>query len=291
MTSTNVFSKWKESLGFFKKESLKLFVLVGLNNAKRSTVIFFSKFWWLLLLVFTSFVGVMISFLGKNFISILMMNKAAMVGAPVVIAPPTAISILLGFSSFVVLSISFSLLIFVPYLIVRPSIEAKDSFYFKKHFKRIWGFLFLMFFLMIPSYFLIYSVVGAKVVAESTAFKFFGGLWGIISALAIFFFLDSQKKLSSVFVSIFKALKAFVYFLPVFVFLSFVLFFFNSLSSFLFPLIKLIFIKGTFAYIALGVIIGIFYLVFAFAVSFFNLSLIVNYYTMLKHKYYKLFYN
>lgn len=286
MTFTNVFSKWKESLDFFKKESLKMFILVTLNNTMRSLGIFFNEFWWLLLLAVVSFIGMIFSMFGKNAITIFSMNNGVALG----FHPISGISMLLGLLSLVVLLVSLSYLIFIPYLIVRPSIEAKNSFYFKKHFKRIFGFCFLMFLVMISSLLIAY-VVGVKVLDTSFAFKFFATILGTVLTLTIFFFLDCQKKLTSVFTSILKALKAFFYFLPVLMFLTIVILFFNYLVTFLFSAIKGYFIIGTISHIIFGVISAIFYLGFAFVVSFFNLSLIVNYYTMLKHKYYNLFYN
>ncbi len=283
MIFTNIFSKWKESLDLFKKESFKLFLLVGLNNAKRSTIIFLSKFWWLLFLVLGSFIGGLFSLLGKDFVKIILLNK------PIVGVQASAGSVIFGLLSLIVMIISSIFLIYITFLIVRPSIEAKDSFYFKKHLKRIFGFCFLMFFAFFIN-FLIVAIIGAKAVSTSILFKLFAGFLGIIFSLTVFFFLDSQKKLSSVFVSIFKALKAFIYFFPVFIFLQVVSLFFNSLFYFLLPLIKEILIEGTVGSVIFGIFITIIYTGFSLVVVFFNLSLIVNYYTMLKHKYYKLLY-
>ena len=286
MIFTNIFSKWKESLDLFKKESFKLFLLVSLNNTKRSVSIFLRKFWWLCLLVLVSFFVGSTLLLGSNFISILFFNKT---GFPIVFQHPSGIYILFGLLSMLVSIISSGFLAFFIFLIVRPSIEAKDSFYFKKHINRVFGFSFIMFFLFFLS-FLFVSIIGLKYIKTNLLFKFFSGFLGVIFAFSVFFFLDSQKKMSSVFVSVFRALKAFVYFFPVFIFLHFVSLFFNLFFSFIFPFLSEMLIKGgivSFVFVIIGIIL---FIVFGFIIPIFNLSLIVNYYTMLKHKYYKLLY-
>lgn len=263
----DLLATWKKSLEFFGMDNLKLFLLVSLNNTKRSIVIFFSKFWWLLGggLITVSIVFI----LSSKYIPLYGLNNNSTQITPFI----GFIFLLLGF----ILSFFLILLMFIPYLIVRPSVEAKNYFYFKKHLKRVWGFLFIMFLVLGAP--LTMGLVHINILNDTSfssfIFKILNIFSGLIFSLSGFFFLDIKKKFSSVFVAIFRALKTILYFLPVFLFFSFISLFISQLSFFAYNQ---------------NLIFKIMYGIFSFVFLFLNLSFIVNYYTMLRHKYYDLLY-
>ncbi|MFH1461545.1 MAG: hypothetical protein ABIF12_01195 [bacterium] len=266
MEFIKVFSTWKKSLEFFAIDNLKLFFLVSLNNTKRSIEIFFRKFWYLLVSILIT-ISILFILYPKNIASD-GLNSGIVPISPVL----GFIFLLLGLILFVYLI----LLMFIPYLVVRPSVEAKNVFYFKKHLSRIWGFLFIFFMVFIvPMSIGFLRVDMLNYVQASFLFKIFNAFFGLIFSLSVFFFLDIKKKVSSVFVAVFRALKSIVYFLPVFLF---------------FALISLLISQVSFFMYNQGVIFKILYGIFSFVFLFLNLSFIVNYYTMIRHKYYDLLY-
>lgn len=101
MNMSTVVSSWKKSLEFFKKDNLKLYVLITLNTILRSSKILLRNFWWLLL-------------------------------ADLVCA-------WIGTAELYLVSLGINcLLLYVAIMTVRPSLEAKEYSYYISYSKGIW---------------------------------------------------------------------------------------------------------------------------------------------------------
>jgi hypothetical protein len=263
-----IFKMWKKSLEFFKPESLKLFFLVNLNNTKRSVGIILKKFWWIIILAFVPPVIIIPFFLKKAVIS----------PTGQVVSLSFLDSLIVTFS--VLVGIIFSALcIYLFYLIVRPSTESKDYRYLKKHLSRIFGFLFIMILAMLSFTFFIYFSISSINYFEMSFFvKIFYLLFVSVFSFAAFFFIDSKKSFKSPFLAIFRAFKLVIHFFPVFLFLNFI-------SFLLMFFISVLFIP---VYGFIGSFITLIFIFLSLIISIFNLSLFVNYYTMIRHKHYDL---
>lgn len=261
-----VFKMWKKSLEFFKPESLKLFFLVSLNNTKRSIVILLKNFWWIIVLAFVPPVVIIPLFSKK----IVIVSSGEIVGLSFIDSLIISFSVLVGI-------IFSALTIYLFYLIVRPSIEPKNFRYLKKHLSRIFGFLFIMIVAFLCFSFLVYSSIRLVNYFELSFFvKIFYLLFISTFSFAAFFFIDSKKSLKASFISIFRAFKLVIHFFPVFLFLNLI-----SFLLMIFPYLLFLPIYGFW-----GIFIKLFFIIIGLISSLFNLSMIVNYYTIVHHKHY-----
>ncbi|MFA5074544.1 MAG: hypothetical protein WC436_00380 [Candidatus Babeliales bacterium] len=237
MFSNILLSRWLESLEVFTKKEFKTFLLLILNTFKRSIFIFAKKFWWLFLLLFLNnyFFGGVNIFLKTNYLG-------------------------LFFLVFINL-----LLIFFSFLIIRPSIEAKDIFYFLSYLNKFWGFLvitiLLFLFPILPSFYII-----------------------------TLFFLDSENNLKSLVFSFINGIKFIFYYLPVCIILGVIFAVIEILIYFfvIFLLSKIyhiLFINTLFSTILLS-----FFYLFLFLLWLLFLSTISIYYVRMKHKDFNLFF-
>lgn len=280
MTNNNIILTWKESLSLFKGNSLKLFILASLNNALRSFTIFFKQFWWVSALLLTS-VSSMIAFVKFS----------------ATIVPQATVNwlILLPMLSLFILTM-FSLLLFilVMFLVVRASSEKKDNIYVKNNLGKIWGLFFMMMILglftnLVAYYFgrpLVSGINATPNMIINVPFTMsLFIILGFIFTFAMFFFLDSKARVLSILQSFWKAIKLFVYYLPV-MFLLIVI----SLSINFFNSMLLSFNSIFAGNIVLYSCFWLIYIIIVMFTSFVSLSFIANYYTMVRHKNYKLFY-
>lgn len=222
MFSIILFSKWLESLEIFKKKEFKIFLLLVLNNFKRSIFVLAKNFWWLFLLLFLN------NFFMPN---VLGLNN-------------------LSFYFFTLINL---FLIFLSFLVIRPSVEAKDIFYFLSYLNRFWGFLII---LMLIFWFPIFPTV----------------------SLTNLFFLDSENNFKSLLFSFLNCFKFIFYYSPVCLILGLIKILFNFLIVFLF-------LKLFNNYI----LFNLFYL-FLFLIWLLSLSTISIYYVKMKHKDFNLFF-
>ncbi|KKP23867.1 MAG: hypothetical protein SZ59_C0003G0091 [candidate division TM6 bacterium GW2011_GWF2_28_16] len=264
-----ILSKWAESLSFFKKDSLKSFFLASLNNAFRSIILLFKNFWLLglLLVVF----GVALYFL--TIISRFIQNFT--------------ISIIFNFIFSLPLYIGLFLLIFtfllLPFLLVRASSENKNFAYLKRMFGKNWGILILIFFMFI----LPMIILGPSYYVNIGLFaKFLLSIWSTVFLFTVFFYLDEKTIFASIFKSFIRGLKVFIYFLPVILFLSLIFWILTIISDVFRFNEYLIFAYSPILYIVFFVMSLFLGIVFYCL----NLSFIANYYSILRHKYYKFFY-
>jgi len=195
-----ILTKWTEALSFFKWQNFSLLVLVSLNTFRRSLFIVFKYFWWFGLFLF-AFDYFMKIFYGHYFmIPILILRY-----------------------------FFFSLFSFFVYLIVRASIELKNSEYIIKYLNRIFGFLLIPILVFGTSFSLIYMIIyytlGVSFI-DSFPHSLYSSLpiasillfvLGIIFSTVVFasyFFFDLKNCLKSVFVAISNGFKFVFYFLP-----------------------------------------------------------------------------
>lgn len=196
-----ILTKWVEALTYLKWRNFSLLVLISLNTFKRSIFIVFKYFWWFGLFLF-AFDYLINIFYGDHFI----------------------------ISIFILRYFFFSLFSFFVYLIVRASIERKDSDYLLKYLNRIFGFLLIPIVVFGFSfsfiYLMIYYFLGKEFIDAfpaslygflplSLMMLFFLGIIFSTVVFASYFFFDLKNCLESVFVAIFKGLKFVFYFLPI----------------------------------------------------------------------------
>lgn len=174
MDTNTILNSWKKSLSFFTKDSLTLIALATANTAFRSIKILLRNFWWLLfsiILVLSYFFYTLPSTISPSLFSVL-------------------VSVL---SAFMVYLITITVMIYLITMTVRPSLEAKNMFYYKKYIRGLIVILLLFF-------------VGALL----------GNWFILLSYPMIFFFLDSDLSLKSLWVSCIRTIRSYVYFLPLF---------------------------------------------------------------------------
>jgi len=273
--------KWKESLSFYKWDSLKLFILVSLNNLFKAFVLFIKKFWWMSLLT-----GFFIALFALLFpASHLIVGETAKIFFYLFLfIPVTLISISLLF-----------VMVTMPYLLLRASSESKDFEYLKKYMPKIIIFFsILIFFILIIAIFLLLLFKETFLFKENlaliigdTKYLFFASLFGVIIDFTVFLFLDSKKKFVSIFSSFVKAFKAFIYFLPVTIFFGVFYFITGLIRDYVGLNMKNMFDLN---FYIVSILLAFVYLLLYIANYLLTISFVANYYTILRHKYYSFFY-
>lgn len=280
VTNNNIILTWKDSLNLFKIKTLKLFILASLNNALRSFYIFFKQFWWvslLLLVSLSSLISVFLKF------------------APIIVLQ-TRVNwlIILPILSLFILTI-FSLLLFmlVLFLVVRPSSEKKNNMYIKNNLSKIWGLFLIsvilgLFYALFIKFFITTNAISYDIYNKPTIFSIFSIVSIFIYSaftFAMFFFLDSNAKILSIFPSFLKSFKLMIYYLPATVFIMLIYLINSSFGNIM------IFISQKFyGNLFLSICFWTVYTILTIFLSLISLSLFANYYTMVRYKNYKLFY-
>ena len=263
-------AKWSESLSFFKKDNFKLFLLASLNSTFKSLILFFKKFWVLpvlFLLAIASLSGLNILFFK------LISNKMLFI-----------------FLNFLMILLSIGALVlalqvvFLPFLLVRASSENKNFNYLRKNIKKILtlSILVIVLFLFPPIVFKMPLIS----ISSNIILKIWMAFAGTVFCFTTFFFLDTKKHFITIFISFVRALKLFVFFMPVMLFL--IIFFLSvTFLNMQYGLLQTYLLQNGFMF--LFYLASAFFFIFSFILTFLNLSFIANYYTIVRHKYYSFF--
>ncbi|MBU4387733.1 hypothetical protein KJ644_04675 [Candidatus Dependentiae bacterium] len=276
-----LFIKWKESLSFYRKDSFKLFLLASVNNLYKAIVIFIKKFWWMPLLT-GFFIALFYSLL--PLFSLIVDKTAGIFFFLFLFMPVLLISIFL-----------FFVIGAMPYLLLRASHESKDFEYLKKYISKIIIFFSVfMFFILVIAFLLLFSFKNdllfkenLLLIVSSSKYLFFSCIFGVVISFNIFLFLDSHQKFVSIFSSFAKAIKVFIYFLPVTMFFGLFSFITAIIRDFIAGYVKSFWASSF--YIA-SIVFALIYLILYIVSYLLTISFIANYYTILRHKYYNFFY-
>ncbi len=177
MDNKTISSCWRDSIVYFKKENLKLYILGSLGTWKRALEILIHRFWWLFL-AWLFWLGYLVWGLGIDALA------------------TSWVTSLSGFFLKITMAVFVTwffqaMIYYVIIMALRPSIEAKDYAYFMKYSHSFWLFFIVGIF---TSNLIFFSLI----------------------TLPLLFFLDSDQSLKSLYLSLIRGFKAMVYFLPFF---------------------------------------------------------------------------
>ena len=188
----NLLEVWSNTLSFYKPQNLKLFLLVTLKSIIETYKIMLGTFW-----------PIIVGFFALAIISGAWLIQWIPVFNAQAVPESWSPSLLLLSLLLIVSGLGIAYIVFLIYLIVRPSVYLKDYGYIKRYTRYIFWFWAALIFC---------SIILNNAGIFQTILR---ALFGILSYYFAFFYLDTQGGFWSIFSSLKRSIKMVLYTLPI----------------------------------------------------------------------------